>query len=292
MDFSSKNAECKQQYSTAADTCKPALDKCKQDCQGKDKNKCDAPAAVLSKLLESAGACGKGEEGGKKTGENSGGSPQMPQMPQQQQADNQPSPTPTPVTPPASASADCATNPASDQCPKPVVDSQQSDAKAAAFNPATGGTGGVDSSGGGSSAGADAPASASNAAMTPGGGPMGGGGGGLGLGGSGSSKENPPPLGYADAAKSITDVLNGERSGGGGAGSGGGGFSYGGGENDLAKYLPGGAKDPTRKLASASATKPGTAGHPEIAAAHLSIFDLVSKRFQMLCKVREIRDCD
>lgn len=123
--------------------------------------------------------------------------------------------------------------------------------------------------------------------------PMVGSGGGGGSFGSNNNANNKDlsPQAYADAAKNITDVLNGERGGGGGGAAGGaGGFSgYGSGEAmNLSSYLPGGSRDPARKLASVAKKT----GSMEIASVHENIFSMITKRIQILCKLKEIRDCD
>ena len=108
---------------------------------------------------------------------------------------------------------------------------------------------------------------------------------------SGGAAQVAPTSGGGDGEKiNVADILNGERGGGGagGAGAGGGFSSYSGGES-LSAYLPGGSKDPKRKLASlASAT---ANSHPDISSVHENIFHLISKRFQILCKLKELKDC-
>ena len=126
--------------------------------------------------------------------------------------------------------------------------------------------------------------------------------GGLGSGGQetgdfGNGNANP-----VAAAGYSTDVLKGERSGGGYSSMGGslkptntGGFSgYGAGNStaddgytglDLKQYLPGGAKDPTRKLAAAADP------HPDIGSKYTDIFKRISDRFKIVCSMNRLRDC-
>lgn len=133
-----------------------------------------------------------------------------------------------------------------------------------------------------------------------------GGGGGIPGGNSagGSGFEDGSGSAGSSAGGYNTDILNGERGGGGASGSGGavadgsgGGFSgYGRGSNgfkskyrglDLKQYLPGGAKDPRRKIASAPKTI-----HPEIAPAGESLFKRISNRFTLMCKMKQFIGCE
>lgn len=121
----------------------------------------------------------------------------------------------------------------------------------------------------------------------------GGGGGGFGAGSNNNGSRDTTPPTLADAEKNIADVLNGERGGGGSgnaAPGGAGGFSgYGTGSDaiNLSRYLPGGSRDPRRQLASVTKKKTN-----EIASIHDDIFGIITKRFKILCKLKEIRDCD
>jgi hypothetical protein len=54
---------------------------------------------------------------------------------------------------------------------------------------------------------------------------------------------------------------------------------------DLKKYLPGGARDPSRGLAGLSAF------YPDIGPKHISFFNRVSARIQSLCKLKRLLDC-
>lgn len=106
-----------------------------------------------------------------------------------------------------------------------------------------------------------------------------------------------------------TDILSGERGGGGYSGaageggegvSGGGGFGgygRGGSDNkfknkfsglDLKQYLPGGAKDPSRDL---TGTKLNFR-HPEIGPMGVSMFKKISDRFTAMCKLKQLYGCD
>lgn len=132
-----------------------------------------------------------------------------------------------------------------------------------------------------------------------------GGGGGIPGGNSagGSGFQDASSSGGGSAGGYNTDILNGERGGGGASGSGGavaeggGGFSgYGSGSGqfkskykglDLKQYLPGGAKDPKRKIASAPKTI-----HPEIAPAGESLFKRISNRFTLMCKMKQFIGCE
>lgn len=141
-----------------------------------------------------------------------------------------------------------------------------------------------------------------------------GGGGGLpgsspataGMTGSGTEGGTGAASGYN------TDILDGERSGGGFSGGsgaaddgsvagGGGGFSgYGGNSGDdkfqnkftgldLKQYLPGGSKDPSRNVASAKAND---GRHPEIAPMGVSMFKKISERFEAMCKLKQLIGCE
>lgn len=137
--------------------------------------------------------------------------------------------------------------------------------------------------------------------------PNGGGGGAMGSGSAGGSGfENPSGEG-GEAGGYNTDILSGERGGGGGGamgsastGAGGSGFSgYGGrgseefknkyGGVDLKQYLPGGAKDPNRSLASVGST--GT-GHADISPAGVSMFNKITLRLTLKCKLKQLLGCE
>lgn len=132
-----------------------------------------------------------------------------------------------------------------------------------------------------------------------GGGGVPGGGAGAGLGGGSGG-------GGGAAPKSKTDILQGERSGGYSqmaadmkmAADGSGGFSgYGSGSSttsgngykvgmDLKQFLPGGAKDPSRRIAGS-----GSAREIEIQSAGVNIWERISDRFRNRCAQGLLRDC-
>ncbi len=134
-----------------------------------------------------------------------------------------------------------------------------------------------------------------------------GGGSMLGGGGSGGGAFGGEDGGGAAASGYNTDVLPEGTTGGGGysaapasAGGSGGGFGgYGSGGNntfdnryrplDLKQYLPGGKKDPARKVASKDG--PST-GHPEIAPMGKSMFKMISDRFTKMCKDKQLIGCE
>jgi|GEM_PF-1346135 hypothetical protein len=140
-----------------------------------------------------------------------------------------------------------------------------------------------------------------------GGGVPGGSGGGSGF--AGASADGASNIGAN--SKSSTDILHGEGGGGGYSGAaggangggeegGGGGFGgYGSGNPDgtsnkykgfdLKAYLPGGAKDPKRQLASAKDT--GT-GHPDIAPMGASMFKRISDHYALMCKLGQFMGCE
>ncbi len=112
-------------------------------------------------------------------------------------------------------------------------------------------------------------------------------------------------VGAAGAAKARTDILQGERSGGYSQmaadmkmdADGSGGFSgYGSGSNtaasgyrvgmDLKQFLPGGTKDPARKLAGQ-----GFAERADIQSAGVNIWERISDRFRNRCAQGLLRDC-
>ncbi|NCN42248.1 hypothetical protein GW916_13475, partial [bacterium] len=105
-----------------------------------------------------------------------------------------------------------------------------------------------------------------------------------------------------------TDILQGLRSGGGSSsgaggdpsaqGGGGGGFAgYGGVPQfknkfkgmDLKQYLPGGKNDPKRSLAS---FRINSTGHPDIAAKGENMFQRVSTRLSLMCKLKQLIGCE
>jgi len=132
-----------------------------------------------------------------------------------------------------------------------------------------------------------------------GGGFTGGGGGGSGFGDEGQANGG-------DGSRTNTDILNGMRGGGGASGSnnvdpsaisGGGGFSgYGNSSGfrnrfkglDLKQYLPGGKKDPSRKIASVK----NPTGHADIAPVGESMFKIISTRMSLMCKMKRLIGCD
>lgn len=134
-------------------------------------------------------------------------------------------------------------------------------------------------------------ASAKGVPSNGGGMPMGGsGGGGLGGGGSG---------GGAGGGGYNTDVLRGLGGGSGYSGNPGGGYvsssggfsGYGGGGNararrsfDLKQFLPGGKKDPTRKIAGGDI-------HADIGPSHVDIWGRLSNRVKEICKLNRLYDC-
>ena len=136
----------------------------------------------------------------------------------------------------------------------------------------------------------------------------GGGGGGMGMGGGGGANMGGGAGGggAGGGPKSNTDILHGEGGGGGGlsamnagmstaAGAGSGGYNYGKGGGagagadaavDWRQFLPGGAKDPTRKLAGA------TPARVEIQSVGTNIFNRVSERIRARCAQGLLRDCN
>lgn len=54
---------------------------------------------------------------------------------------------------------------------------------------------------------------------------------------------------------------------------------------DLKRYLPGGAQDPSRKLAGVSAF------HPDIGPEHIDFFQRITNRMQTLCKLKQLLGC-
>ena len=143
------------------------------------------------------------------------------------------------------------------------------------------------------------PASVSAVPNGGGGMPGGGGGGAASLGGGATTGG----FGIPNASK--TNVLQGERGGGGYSqtlaamkdmqgGQGGGGFSgYGGGNGsgiergmDLRQFLPGGAKDPARKLAGTASPQ-----NMQIQSATTNIWNRVTERIRTRCAQGLLRDC-
>ncbi len=140
-----------------------------------------------------------------------------------------------------------------------------------------------------------------NTVPNGGGGMPGGGGGGspasLGSSGGGSS--------YAGGRGTNTDILHGERSGGASqtnasmnmqTGGGGGGYSYGGGRDsggsgyeglDLRQFLPGGKRDPTRKVAGLEVGGPRV----EIQSKDSNIWNRITRIFRTRCNEGRLRDC-
>ena|GEM_PF-5233082 len=275
-----------------ASRCSSPAEDCVNACAKESKNL--ATCKELKKRADDAKTQSGGDDQANKDANKSGqqsGTGGMPQMPQQQQDQSSPSPSPSSVAAPAT-NVDCTANPTDSSCnaTKPVTDTANLPSPAAFQSGSSGGGGGSSSSSSLPSVESTSPSTGNTASA---GMPSGGSGGGGGFGSSNTnSNKDVSPKAYEDAARNITDVLNGERGGGGGGGSAGGagGFSgYGSGEAmNLSSYLPGGSHDPTRKPA-AVAKKPGSM---EIASVHENIFSMISKRIQILCKLKEIRDCD
>lgn len=127
-----------------------------------------------------------------------------------------------------------------------------------------------------------------------GGGFVGGGGGGAQMGAQGGG-------GGGVAGRSNTDIMRGERGGGGGgmaalnsgmqlqSGSGGGFGGYGKGaagqQMDLSQFLPGGAKDPTRRIAGQNAES------VQINSREVNIWNRISERFRARCVAGRLKDC-
>lgn len=133
--------------------------------------------------------------------------------------------------------------------------------------------------------------------------PNGGGGGIPGGGGSAQLGAGGATTG-SFGIKTNTDILQGERSGGGGYGQmaagmqmktgESGGYNYGGGgagsgyENlNLGDYLPGGKNDPRRGLAAAGAARIGNG----INSKDVNIFNRISERLKARCSAGLLRDC-
>ncbi len=300
----------KGQWASGATACYSSIDRCKTACKS-DQTKltaCKGKKAEADKMAAQGNADGDGakkaESGAAGTG--TGGMPPMPQQPKEDTAAATPAtpPTsPTPMTPPvADGKIDCnntvvaATHPC---CPSSCDSSGKmaSESSSSAAGMESGGGAGTAnsniSSGGGEStpfAGNDEKKDKTE--VTNKGVPAGTGGvGSPASSGGGAGAPASTAIGANGERLNVADILNGERGGGGSsAGGGGGGFSgYGGGGDSLSSYLPGGKKDPTRKLASLASTAANA--HPDISSMHENIFNLVSKRFQILCKLKELKDC-
>lgn len=198
---------------------------------------------------------------------------------------------------PTAAAVDCTATPENASCAQ-VVDPQGG----GAFQGAAAGAGMIDAQGlDGGQQNAALGDYDSNPVSNPGVQQDSSGMGGLGAGGQetgdfGNGNANP-----VAAAGYSTDILKGERSGGYSSMGGSlkptntGGFSgYGAGDStndggytglDLKQYLPGGAKDPTRKLAAAADP------HPDIGSKYTDIFKRISDRFKIVCSMNRLRDC-
>jgi hypothetical protein len=268
--------------------CTPKVNACYKACQGADQVKCD-PAA--KKLKEAEDQLGNDKDASKDSKKSADQGMQMPQIPQQQQQQDAQQQQQQAIAAPASADqTDCTANPAGANCTQKKTDSTTNPATPASFAGGGGGSSGGGSPGGTNTSfntGSSSPAAPATAA---GGYPSGSSSSG-GLGTASAQAKEPNPNTYADMGKDLTNVLNGERSGnGGGAGGGGGGFSYStGAEGGLASYLPGGKNYKGGQAAAAQKRKPASM---EVASVHENIFSMITKRFQILCKLREIRDCN
>ena len=210
------------------------------------------------------------------------------------------------ATDPAATPADCS-NPATAGCQAATAATSwntQLGSGGAAGSSTTGGkfdvadTGGVQP--GGFTPTAGAAGSPISVSSVPGGG--GGGVGGMG-GGGGANGGGGGGGGGGYAPKTNTDILHGEGGGGGGlaamnagmstaTGGASGGFTYGKGTKpeaeqvDWRQFLPGGAKDPTRKPAGA------TPARVEIQPSTTNIFQRVSERLRARCAAGLLRDCN
>jgi hypothetical protein len=267
---SSKNATDKTRLSQ----CQTMKRQADQALQQADQNKSDAEKA--------------------KNTSNSAGNGGMPQMPQSQSDQNQQQQPQAVATPASTDSTDCTANPAAAGCTKTQTDSANNPSPAS-FDSGGGGGGSSDVGSSGSIPSYDPmqmnqPLSAPSSTGVP---MNSSGGGTFGSNNNVNGNKELTPGNYADAAKDITNVLNGERGGGGGAAGTGGGFSgYGTGSDSssLSAYLPGGRLDPTKKKVGGNDRKP--ASNDVVASMHENIFNMISKRMQILCKLKEIRDCD
>lgn len=239
----------------------------------------------------------KNGDAAKDQAKSDGKMPQMPQMPQDNSPSNNPSPLAT-LDPPKDQNGQCsgslgAMNPCCNPdgtanttkagCGTPQ---QQADATKPGFATPSADSGGGGGGGGGTGTGTDTsgqPQQTADSAKPSLPGAPSGGSGGLGQGGkaNGDQKERS----YSLDGDKTPEVLQGERSGGGG----GGGFSYAAGETakELSDYLPGHAKDPLGKRGPA-----GQMLHPDVASRHEDIFAIISKRYQILCGLKELRDCN
>lgn len=133
----------------------------------------------------------------------------------------------------------------------------------------------------------------------------GGGGGGIPGGGNNGGGFGSDQMGQSGGGSGYnTDVLNGERGGGGYAGGAAGsmavdsagGFSGYGGRNqneedmpyeglDLKKFLPGGAMDPSRRVAGALVNS------GQINNKNANIFERISQRMKAVCETNRLKDC-
>jgi hypothetical protein len=289
--------------------CQAMADACTKTICSKDSSKAGACKAAkdgstlqtqdvtLQGDSDQSGACQKSADTSKSgQGGSGGGMPQMPQIPTPPTTPPTPAATPpTAMTPPASAT-DC-TNPVAattSACTTATTASTDSNTapNGASFANADGGSGAsTDAAGGGVASMDPNVIQPANPSALPMGGDTGSHSGGGGLPGSGTTSQNNKtdiPPNVADLlGVPVADVLKGERGGGGGGGGGGGFSGYGqGSSNDhLDAYLPGGKKDPRRKLASEELK------HPDISSRHEDIFQIITKRMQILCKLQELRDC-
>lgn len=302
--------QASQLNSNVAQSSKSKVSECTKLIDSANKTACQAdPISDDDKkdLLNQAQSAGQGAQANQACKNNAGGgggAPQMPQMPQNkddQKQQQQPQQLEA-LKAPDSTAPDC-TNPVaalSDACKgknqASAADSNNKPTPADFFSGAGGG-GGAHSGAGVNSLGSNTPDGFKPANVEPAGTPkIGGASGGFAVGGTtANGKENNGGQGGGDPLGKLTDVLNGERSGGfsnsGGGGAEGGGFAgYGNAQtaskDRLEDYLPGRRLDPHRR-APAQANK-----HPDIASPYEDIWQRLSKRYRIICAMKRLRGCD
>lgn len=309
------NVQASNDWGNIASDCTDAITNCNNSCSGDDKVSCngltDLRDQALANQNDSSNNGGNTGLGcGQKTGDAS-------------PASNNPSNNPTAMSPSSAAAKDC-NNPVNN------CSAQTASTTPAASDTGTG-TGMVGASmahgianatgmnvGGdiGGKQGPHFPDPNSQQAAGPGMNPMMGGGGGSSGSGFGQNQNaNAGGVGVgggrgmALASASKADVLKGEssrqgytgtrgiasveerRRGGGGGGMGG--INFGGGVDefghmrglDLKAYLPGGRADPTRRISGSNS------GRPDIHGPHENLFNVVTTRFQVHCKLQMLYDC-
>jgi hypothetical protein len=275
-DPSKHNTECTNQFADAEKSIK--------DIQNSDTNASAGSNACADKSPSDAKQASTGA---------GGASPTMPSMPQ----DNAATPATTPAAAPtalkadATTSPDCTANPSASGCSTNAAKAAADTGSLASIAGATdGGGGGVSSLSTPDSStlfqpldgSANKNASMSGGAKNPGV-PMGGGS----SGSSGNHSSSAQPA-SADGRSEFSPndpkpVIAGETSTSSGGFSG---YPMGGAElASLDTYLPG-HKNAPRSPASAETP------HPDITSKYSNIFQQISRRFMIKCKLQELRDCD